>query len=171
MLAAAEDAGEPLAVALFDVDKFKSINDNYGHLAGDAVLVALAQLIQEQAPVGALVARWGGEEFFVALPGADAAAGLAFADDLRRRCELNVIVVEGRMIRCTLSGGVAAYPASGTTMDELFHAADVAMYEAKNAGRNLVRLYRGQVPPGPGRGGAGATGRQSGSARSPPRGG
>ncbi|HZW44065.1 MAG TPA: GGDEF domain-containing protein, partial [Dermatophilaceae bacterium] len=141
MIAAAELTDEPVAVALFDVDRFKSINDDYGHLAGDAVLVELAQLMSEQAPVGALVARWGGEEFFVALPGADTAAGMAFADDLRRGCELNVIVVEGRTIRCTLSGGVAAYPASGTTLEDLFHAADAAMYEAKNAGRNLVRLH------------------------------
>jgi len=146
MIAAAEQTGEPLAVVLFDVDRFKSVNDEYGHLAGDAVLVGVAQLMGEQAPAGALVARWGGEEFFVALPGADAAAGLAFADDLRRRCELNVIVVEGRMIRCTLSGGVAAYPASGTTMDELFHAVDVSMYEAKNVGRNLVRLHLDRAP-------------------------
>jgi diguanylate cyclase (GGDEF)-like protein len=146
MIAAAEQTGEPLAVVLFDVDRFKSVNDEYGHLAGDAVLVGVAQLMGEQAPAGALVARWGGEEFFVALPGTDAATGLAFADDLRRRCELNVIVVEGRMIRCTLSGGVAAYPASGTTMDELFHAVDVSMYEAKNAGRNLVRLHLDRAP-------------------------
>jgi len=145
MIAAAERTGEPLAVALFDVDRFKSINDDYGHLAGDAVLVGLAQLMSERPPAGALVARWGGEEFFVALPGADAATGLAFADDLRQRCELNVIVVEGRMIRCTLSGGVAAYPVSGATMDELFHAVDVSMYEAKNAGRNLVRLHSGRA--------------------------
>ena len=142
MIVAAEETDEPLAVVLFDVDRFKSINDKYGHQAGDAVLVGLAQLMRDQAPVGAMVARWGGEEFFVALPGVDAAAGLAFADDLRRRCELNVIVVKGRMIRCTLSGGVAAYPASGTSMEDLFHAVDVSMYEAKNAGRNLVRLHK-----------------------------
>ncbi|MEP7192298.1 MAG: diguanylate cyclase [Actinomycetota bacterium] len=141
MIRTAERTDEPLAVALFDVDSFKSINDQYGHLAGDAVLVELAELMGERAPAGALVARWGGEEFFVALPGAGAAAGLAFAEDLRGRCELNVIVVEGQMIRCTLSGGVAAYPASGTSMNELFHAVDISMYEAKDAGRNLIRLH------------------------------
>jgi len=140
MLAAAEVAGDTLAVALFDIDKFKSVNDRYGHLAGDAVLIALAHLIQGQAPSGALVARWGGEEFFVALPGAGVATGLAFADDLRLRCAQAGIEVDGRMIGCTLSGGVAVYPASGTTMDGLFHAADHSMYEAKNAGRNVVRL-------------------------------
>jgi two-component system cell cycle response regulator len=87
MIEAAEHAGEPLTVALFDIDSFKSVNDVYGHLAGDAVLVAHAALMGEQAPAGALVARWGGEEFFIALPRTDAATGLVFADDLRRRCE------------------------------------------------------------------------------------
>ena len=67
MLAAAQIAGDTIAVALFDVDEFKSVNDEFGHLAGDAVLVALAHRIQERAPAGALVARWGGEEFFVCL--------------------------------------------------------------------------------------------------------
>jgi diguanylate cyclase (GGDEF)-like protein len=138
MIAEAERAGEPLAVALFDVDRFKSVNDEYGHLAGDAVLLGLARLLTQLAPRHALLARWGGEEFFVALPGADAATGLAFAEDFRRRFELNEIVVQGRVIRCTLSGGVAAYPEAGTTVDDLFHAADVSMYEAKRAGRNLV---------------------------------
>ena len=146
MIEAAEHAGEPLTVALFDIDSFKSVNDVFGHLAGDAVLVAHAALMGEQAPAGALVARWGGEEFFIALPRTDAATGLVFADDLRRRCEQTGIVDKGRLIHCTVSGGVAAYPASGTTMDELFHAADVALYQAKNAGRNLVRLHRSEQP-------------------------
>jgi diguanylate cyclase (GGDEF)-like protein len=140
MLDAAQRAGATLVVVLFDVDKFKAVNDEYGHLAGDTVLVALAQLIRELAPADALVARWGGEEFFIALPGADETAGLAFADGLRHRCEQHSIVVAGRMIACTISGGVATYPAAGTTMDELFHAADVALYDAKDAGRNVVRL-------------------------------
>jgi diguanylate cyclase (GGDEF)-like protein len=139
LLAAAKAAGGTLAVALFDIDYFKSVNDDYGHLVGDAVLVALARRIQERAPADALVARWGGEEFFVALPGADARTALSIADDLRLRCAQDTIQVESWTIGCTLSGGVAAYPSSGTTMDELFHAADLAMYEAKNAGRNAVR--------------------------------
>jgi diguanylate cyclase (GGDEF)-like protein len=141
MIAAARSTGTSLAVALFDVDRFKYINDNYGHLAGDTVLVALAQLMGEHAPSGAMVARWGGEEYFIALPGADAATGVKFADDLRRRCAQQGIVVEGRVIHCTLSVGVAVYPAAGITTEQLFQAADVAMYQAKNDGRNLVRLH------------------------------
>lgn len=141
MIAAAERSGGTFAVILLDIDSFKAVNDVHGHQAGDAVLVGFAQLMQERAPNGALVARWGGEEFFVALPGADAAAGLAVAEDLRRRCELNTIVVEGQRIACTLSAGVATYPASGASMDDLFHAVDLSLYEAKNAGRNLVRVH------------------------------
>jgi diguanylate cyclase (GGDEF)-like protein len=139
MLAAAKATRGTLAVALFDIDHFKSVNDDHGHLAGDAVLVALAHRIQERAPAGALVARWGGEEFFVALPGVDLSTGLTIADNLRLRCAQDTIDVESLTIRCTLSGGVAAYPSSGTTMDELFRAADLAMYQAKKAGRNVVR--------------------------------
>ena len=80
MIVVAERTGDPLAVALFDVDRFESINDVYGHLDGDAVLVGLAQLMREQAPPETPVVRWGEEEFFVALFGADAPAGLAFAE-------------------------------------------------------------------------------------------
>ena len=143
MLAAAERDGAPLAVALVDVDRFKAINDHYGHLVGDEVLVALAHRIRAQVPAGALVARWGGEEFFVAFPGADAAAGLAVADGVRHWCERDGIDVAGSTLSCTVSIGVATYPESGTTMNELFHAADLSLYAAKDAGRNSVRLHRG----------------------------
>lgn len=141
MVAAAARTGEPLAVVLLDIDRFKAINDVHGHLAGDAVLVALAGRIRAQAPAGALVARWGGEEFFVALPGADGATGLAFAEGVRLTCSKDGVAVAGRLIGCTLSGGVATYPESGVTLNELFHAADVALFEAKDAGRNGVRLH------------------------------
>ncbi len=142
MIAAAEHTGDTFAVVLVDIDRFKTVNDAHGHQAGDAVLVDLARLMKECAPPGALVARWGGEEFFAALPGCDVQAGFAFADALRRRCELNSIRVKGHLVTCTLSAGVASYPASGTTMDELFHAVDVSLYRAKDAGRNHVCVHQ-----------------------------
>ena len=146
LVATAELTRTPIAVAVLDIDHFKSINDDYGHLVGDAVLVALAGRIQACAPPGALVARWGGEEFFVALPHADADEGLAFADKVRRRCLAEPVVVDAHRIGCTLSAGVAAYPAAGTTMNDVFHGADVALYEAKAAGRNRVRGFNSEPP-------------------------
>jgi diguanylate cyclase (GGDEF)-like protein len=138
LLAAAAASGEPLTVVLLDVDRFKSVNDRHGHLAGDAVLVAVANLLADAAPDEALVARWGGEEFFVALPGTSGPDGAAFADRLRARLERDGVAVAGRTIPCTVSGGVATYPASGTTTDEVFHAADVLLHEAKQSGRNRI---------------------------------
>ena len=140
LVAAAEEADEPLVAVLFDVDRFKSINDRFGHLAGDAGLVVLANRLSGVAPADALVARWGGEEFFVALPGTDAAAGLAFADEVRRLSAENEISIAGRLVRCTLSGGVSAYPDSGVTVNDLFHAADLSLLAAKRAGRDQVHL-------------------------------
>ncbi|NTW38785.1 MAG: GGDEF domain-containing protein, partial [Cellulomonadaceae bacterium] len=145
MVAQAQETGEALAVVLLDVDLFKEVNDRYGHLVGDEVLVALARRIAGQAPERALVARWGGEEFFVAVPGADAAAGLDVAESARRTCQDDPITVAGHTIHCTLSGGVAAYPVSGTTTSALFHAADVSLYEAKRSGRNVVCVHRDAV--------------------------
>ncbi|QTE28887.1 histidine kinase N-terminal 7TM domain-containing diguanylate cyclase [Pengzhenrongella sicca] len=141
MLDAAERTGTELAVALIDVDRFKSINDHYGHLIGDEVLVALADRVRAHLPAGALVCRWGGEEFFVALPGATVAQGFAVADDVRRRCERDGIDVTGATVHCTVSIGLANYPAAGTSMNELFHAADVALYLAKGSGRNTTRMH------------------------------
>lgn len=138
LLAEARAAGEPLTVVLLDVDRFKTINDHHGHLAGDAVLVDVAGRLAREAPPGALVARWGGEEFFVALPGTDVVAGLAFAEVVRRRLEDEGIDVDGARVPVTVSGGVATSPESGTTTEELFHAADVSLYTAKASGRNQV---------------------------------
>ncbi|WP_407345482.1 diguanylate cyclase [Pengzhenrongella phosphoraccumulans] len=140
LVADADRSGAPLAAVLFDVDRFKSINDRYGHLAGDAVLAVLASRLLAAAPADALVARWGGEEFFVALPGADGAVGLAFGEEVRRLCAENPVSVAGQVVRCTLSGGVAVWPESGQSVNDLFHAADVALYAAKRSGRDQVHL-------------------------------
>lgn len=141
----ARRTGAPVAVVLVDIDRFKAINDEHGHLAGDKVLVAVAQRLREQAPAGSLVARWGGEEFFVVLPRLGADDGLAFAEEVRHRCERHRIAIASTTVRCTLSGGVAVYPESGSSMTDLFHAADLAMYDAKRAGRNVVRLHEPAV--------------------------
>ncbi|GEA89666.1 histidine kinase N-terminal 7TM domain-containing diguanylate cyclase [Cellulomonas cellasea] len=139
MLGEAAGAGEPLAVVVLDLDRFKRVNDEHGHLTGDAVLIAMAQRLRECVPTGALAARWGGEEFVVVVPGADLTEGAVLAETLRRRCEAEPLGSGERVVRCTLSAGVAAYPVSGETVADLLLAADRALYEAKDHGRNLVR--------------------------------
>lgn len=160
---------EPLAVVVLDLDRFKRVNDEHGHLTGDAVLIAMAQRLRECVPVGALAARWGGEEFVVVLPGADITSGAVLAETLRRRCEAEPLGSGARAVHCTLSAGVAAYPESGRTVTDLLLAADRALYEAKDHGRNLVRCAPapGDVtpatrrPPAPGAGGPVAGARAS----------
>ncbi|WP_186816566.1 histidine kinase N-terminal 7TM domain-containing diguanylate cyclase [Cellulomonas aerilata] len=147
LLAAAGSSGEPLSVVLLDVDRFKSINDRHGHLTGDAVLVAVAHLLAGAAPDGALVARWGGEEFFVALPRTSGPEAASFADGVRARLERDGVAVAGRTIPCTVSGGVATSTADGATTDALFHAADVRLHAAKRSGRNRVLACGPGVPP------------------------
>lgn len=147
MLGEAAATGEPLAVVVLDLDRFKRVNDEHGHLTGDAVLIAMAQRLRECVPAGALAARWGGEEFVVVVPGADLTEGAVLAETLRRRCEAEPLGSGERVVRCTLSAGVAAYPASGRTVTDLLLAADRALYEAKDHGRNLVRRA---PPPGDG---------------------
>lgn len=147
MLDEAAGTGEPLAVVVLDLDRFKRVNDEHGHLTGDAVLIAMAQRLRETVPTGALAARWGGEEFVVVVPGADLTEGAVLAETLRRRCEAEPLGSGERIVRCTLSAGVAAYPVSGGTVTDLLLAADRALYEAKDHGRNLVRRA---PPPGDG---------------------
>ncbi len=126
----------PLSIALIDVDHFKRINDTQGHAVGDAVLCALAATLQGLLRAGTLLARWGGEEFVVLIPGADAHAAGGLAERLRAAVEsLN----REDLPAITISVGVASL--SGRTRlrpEGLFDEADGALYAAKTAGRNRV---------------------------------
>ncbi|NMR21335.1 diguanylate cyclase [Cellulomonas fimi] len=143
MLAEVQECDGTLAAVMVDVDRFKSVNDRYGHLVGDAVLVEVAHRLRAHAPAGALVTRWGGEEFFVALAGAGVDDGVRFAEAVRARFARDPVLVAGHRIECTISCGVAAFPEAGTTTNELFQAADTAVYAAKAAGRDAVRTHVG----------------------------
>jgi diguanylate cyclase (GGDEF)-like protein len=126
----------PLAVVALDLDHFKRVNDEHGHQAGDRALVWLASMLCGHTRGADIVARVGGEEFVVVLPGSDGAAAFEFAERLRRAIE------EGEPeIPLTISAGVASALAPSTA-HTLLGAADRALYAAKHAGRNRVRYTR-----------------------------
>ncbi|WP_395788329.1 diguanylate cyclase [Aquimonas sp.] len=125
-----------LSIALIDADHFKRINDTAGHAVGDAVLCALAVCIQGLLRAGTLLARWGGEEFVVLIPGANSQAAAGLAERLRAAVES--LEIEG-LPRVTISIGVASLSGRSRLRPEgLFDEADGALYAAKTAGRNCV---------------------------------
>ena len=136
--------GTPFTVLIVDLDHFKRVNDTYGHLAGDEVLVAVAAALVASVRKGDLVGRFGGEEFCVALPGIDDSRALDLAERVRvRLSELRFTVGP---LRITTSVGVACRSSDGSVagkggavVDEMLAAADAALYRAKRDGRNLVR--------------------------------
>lgn len=128
-----------VAVIMIDIDHFKSLNDRFGHSYGDEVLSTIATLIRRNVRAGDIVGRWGGEEYVVICPGADAAEAQATADTIRRRIEHFHF---GDCEHVTASFGVHWSPATGPTLTDLVGLADVALYSAKNNGRNRCGLYR-----------------------------
>lgn len=129
-----------LALLLFDVDHFKRINDTHGHAGGDLVLAAVGKMLSGFVRGHDLAARWGGEEFVVALPHTNHEQGLGIAERLRRTLEdLIVHDLEGRPIPVTASFGVAVLR-PGDDVDDLVQRADACMYLAKSQGRNRVAV-------------------------------
>lgn len=129
------------AVMMMDLDKFKSINDRFGHDAGDAVLKEFSRRLQENIRGVDLVARFGGEEFFVAMPDIDHGAAASAAERIRRAVEGAPFSVPGAAIDVTVSIGVAiAGPADGNA-EAIIKRADCALYEAKDTGRNRVTFF------------------------------
>jgi two-component system cell cycle response regulator len=130
---------EPLACAMFDLDHFKSVNDTYGHQAGDAVLQQAAGILKASAREIDKVGRYGGEEFIVLLPGTVLDAAVTFAERTRQQVESHTFTFEGGSLRRTISCGVAAFPHPRIEHREaLVKAADDALYVAKELGRNRV---------------------------------
>jgi len=132
------------SVLMIDLDFFKKINDTFGHLAGDDMLIALADLLKRETRTHDLVGRFGGEEFVVLLAGSTEIEALVAAERLRRLISEMVVhsrTNEGRPVTIadrSASIGVASYPDAGTTLDEVLAAADAAVYAAKRSGRNRV---------------------------------
>lgn len=134
---------QPLSLMLIDIDHFKQVNDQFGHSGGDAVLVALAGLLQEGTRAGDVVCRYGGEEFVVLLPGMPLEAAQERAHAYRRALEQRPVRSgDGQILSVRLSIGIAGFPQHAPDPSGLLAAADQALYAAKAAGRDQVALYR-----------------------------
>ncbi len=142
LTAASERA--PVAVVMVDVDHFKSVNDRFGHAVGDRVLQAVAGVLTGAARPGDTVARLGGEEFVVVLPGAGQREAALRAEEIRRRCAALVAESGSGPCSVTVSAGVAEGPADGADPAALLAAADRAVYAAKAAGRDCVVVAAGR---------------------------
>ena len=131
--------GKAGVVMMLDIDRFKRVNDTYGHATGDEVLKHIARLIQSSVRSADMPGRYGGEEFVVLQPHTTLAEGMATAERIRRQVEETPIDVDGQVIRVTISIGVARVSAHHPPKAAL-QLADQALYEAKNSGRNKVCL-------------------------------
>lgn len=140
---------QPMGVVLFDLDRFKSVNDSYGHLVGDQVLAALARVLQGTARAEDIIGRFGGEEFVAFLPGADLAAAERFAERVRSAiAETRVTVGDAEPIEVTISAGAASIPSCADSLHEAIRVADDRLFIAKRGGRDRVV---GTDPARPGR--------------------
>ncbi len=129
----------PVSLLMVDIDHFKKLNDTYGHQAGDDALRVVSKLIKTEVRPGDLPARYGGEEFAVILPYADSDDAFAVAERLRSLlAELDIPIQDGKTIQVTASLGCATFPQDAQTEELLMAAADGALYQAKNNGRNRV---------------------------------
>ena len=139
--------GLQMVVAMLDLDDFKQVNDGYGHDAGDAVLLGFAGLTHGLRKGSDVVCRYGGDEFIVILPETSPDEAMPRIEELRNSIGLLRLSNRGQILpRVTASVGIAAFPANGTTVESLVRAADIAMYQAKSAGRNCIMVSDAVAP-------------------------
>lgn len=137
--------GLPLSVIMIDIDRFKAFNDTFGHDAGDAVLVAVARVLENSVRAGDVVCRYGGEELMIVAPGMGMNDAGAVAERLRRLVEMTPIIWRDQSLNVTVSLGTASWPIVRASMpEEMVTYADEALYHAKRSGRNRVSVHQGK---------------------------
>jgi diguanylate cyclase (GGDEF)-like protein len=139
---------KPLALVLFDLDHFKQINDQHGHLVGDRVIATFGELLRRRFRVEDLRGRWGGEEFVLAFPGQTSEFAQGAAERLLKEFSKRLFETEGGgQFSVTFTAGVASYPEDGESLDVLLKRADDLLYEGKALGRGCVRSRDARVAP------------------------
>ena len=134
----AEREGGTFSLAIFDLDRFKLLNDRYGHPTGDLVLKGFTEILRSAIRRHDVIGRYGGEEFALLMPNTGEETATRVAERVRREVESRGVEAAGRRIDLTVSGGVATFGLDGHDWDSLLSAADTALYDAKDAGRNQV---------------------------------
>ncbi|MDB5080963.1 MAG: hypothetical protein JWP00_2887 [Chloroflexi bacterium] len=145
-VAGIQRTGGYLSVVMLDIDHFKKINDTYGHKTGDVMLQALSKLLQAQTRASDITCRYGGEEFVLVMPGISIELAYRRINKMRMAFEALRVSVGDETLQSTFSAGIAVYPEHGVTGEELLQLADQALYQAKTAGRNCVKIYQNPNP-------------------------
>jgi len=136
--AVAQRYGLPLAMMLFDIDRFKLINDTAGHQMGDEILKRVARAACERLRAADVLARYGGEEFIVLFPGSTARQAAVVAERIREAIAADAIETRAGRVSATISVGVAEALSAQDTLEQLIRRADRALYDAKASGRNCI---------------------------------
>lgn len=131
---------EEFTIVMMDIDYFKKINDQFGHDCGDVVLKEVAQIIKSMIRTSDCIARWGGEEFLLFLPGTPIKGAFHIAERVRQEIENHLFDCQCVCVKATMTLGIAAYQ-EGLTLDEVVKLADIAVYNGKNNGRNQVYCF------------------------------
>lgn len=139
-LANAKRKKESLSVVMLDIDQFKSFNDVYGHAAGDTVLRTLSAILLESTRASDIVCRYGGDEFVIMLPGTTAEVARKRIDECRLRFAQTPFEFNGQRLHSSISAGITSFPSNGDTDATLLEAADQALYQAKQRGKNTVAV-------------------------------
>ncbi|MBU1436054.1 MAG: diguanylate cyclase, partial [Gammaproteobacteria bacterium] len=133
---------QPVSVVMLDIDHFKKVNDNYGHLTGDQVITSLANLLKQQLRKTDMIGRYGGEEFLLVLPECQIEKAMQIVQKLRESFATLPFNFDGKPFHCTFSAGIAS-GLGAEFADQVIEQADQALYQAKTAGRNQVKIYKG----------------------------
>ena len=146
-LVRADRANQPLSVVMADIDFLRNINNTYGHLAGDTAIITIANIIKRLIRNYDVVARFGGEEFAIIMPETRPEKAALRVEEIRQTIETTPIelTTTSSLLRVTMSFGIAGCEGAGQKTSEIVHNADIALYQAKQAGRNQVRCYLTRV--------------------------